>query len=253
QQPVLAVAARGGGDGVRVRSGVGFGDAEGHDLRAVGDSGQPGLLLLLGAGAGDDGPADRRGDHHHQQARPVRGALLLHQGELVDPGPAAAVFGGQVHAQEAEPAGLAPQFGQRLTAPGARQHVVQVAVARAQVGHGRAQGLLLIGLDHRQASLSSVGESVFASGSATTASTAPSSTWAPTSAPSSVTTPSTGAATVCSIFIASSHRIGWPAVTVSPTAAPRRITVPGIGASSEPAATTVAGSTNRGSASSTTG
>ena len=62
-----------------------------------------------------------------------------------------------------------------------------------------------------------------------------------------------GEVTVCSIFIASSHTSGCPAVTVSPTAAPTRSTEPGMGASSDPCATAASGSGKRGSATNCTG
>ena len=72
EDPVAAVAARGGGDLVRVRPGVGFGDGERHGHRAVGDAGHPALLLLVGAELGDDRAVDGRRDHHHQQRRSPR-------------------------------------------------------------------------------------------------------------------------------------------------------------------------------------
>ena len=75
QDPVAAVAAGGGGDAVRVRPGVGFGDGERHGDRAVGDAGQPALLLLLGAELGDDRAVDRGGDDHHQQRRSPPAAI----------------------------------------------------------------------------------------------------------------------------------------------------------------------------------
>ena len=55
QQPAAGrrVAARGGGDAVRVGAGVRLGDAERHPQRAVGEARQPALLLRLGAEAGD--------------------------------------------------------------------------------------------------------------------------------------------------------------------------------------------------------
>src|SRR5690606_29972600 len=60
EQPVpgVRVAAGGGGDAVGVGPGVGFGDAERHGAGAVGERGQPGALLLLGAETGDDRAAD---------------------------------------------------------------------------------------------------------------------------------------------------------------------------------------------------
>ena len=57
----------------------------------------------------------------------------------------------------------------------------------------------------------------------------------PALARSSASTPPAGAATVCSIFIASSTRSGWPATTTAPTSTRTRRTSPGIGASSDPA------------------
>ncbi len=71
-------------------------------------------------------------------------------------------------------------------------------------------------------------------------------TCSPALARSSASTPSAGALTVCSIFIASSTRIGWPAVTTAPGSASTRRTRPGIGASSDPAGASLAGSPNRG-------
>ena len=81
----------------------------------------------------------------------------------------------------------------------------------------------------------------------------PVSTWVPTSTGSSVTMPSTAAEMVCSIFMASIHSSGWPAVTVSPTETATRMTAPGMGASSEPAATSAPGSEYRGGSMSGTG
>ena len=47
---------------------------------------------------------------------------------------------------------------------------------------------------------------------------------------------------VCSIFMASIHSSGCPAVTDSPSETATRITAPGMGASNDPAATAAAGS-----------
>ena len=71
-------------------------------------------------------------------------------------------------------------------------------------------------------------------------------TGSPALARSSATTPSAGALTVCSIFIASRTRSGCPAVTTVPGSASTRSTRPGIGASSEPAGASLVGSPNRG-------
>src|SRR6185312_10383422 len=83
-------------------------------------------------------------------------------------------------------------------------------------------------------------------GSSTTASAWPLSTWSPGCTCSAVSTPSSGAATVCSIFIASSTTSGCPAATCEPTAAATRSTDPGIGASREPAWARAFGSGKRG-------
>ncbi|GAA3097056.1 hypothetical protein GCM10020254_47950 [Streptomyces goshikiensis] len=58
EDPLLAVAAGGGGDAVGVGARIGLGDAEGHGAAAVGEAGEPGPLLGLGAEAGDDRAAD---------------------------------------------------------------------------------------------------------------------------------------------------------------------------------------------------
>ena len=71
-------------------------------------------------------------------------------------------------------------------------------------------------------------------------------TWSPALACSSATMPSAGALTVCSIFIASRTRSGWPAVTAMPGSARTRSTRPGIGASRDPAGASFSGSPNRG-------
>ena len=54
------IAVRGGGDTVRVGSGIRLGDAEGHHVGAVGQSRHPALLLFVGAEADDDVAADGR-------------------------------------------------------------------------------------------------------------------------------------------------------------------------------------------------
>lgn len=51
-----------------------------------------------------------------------------------------------------------------------------------------------------------------------------------------MTTPSKGAVSACSIFIASTTTTVWPRVTRSPTAALTTVTVPGIGEVSAPLA-----------------
>ena len=66
-------------------------------------------------------------------------------------------------------------------------------------------------------------------------SSAPSSTKSPTANRTASTVPSTGAATVCSIFIASMIISGSPRRTVSPASTNSWVTRPGIGAVSRPA------------------
>ena len=136
--------------------------------------------------------------------------LLHHQRQLVHARAAAAVLLGQVDADEAEFACLVPQFVGVLAGAGLLQ-VVVLAVVGGHRGDGLAQRLLLLGLD--EAGLCHRGSPCCVS---TRASTAPTSTCWPASTLSSASTPSLGAVTVCSIFIASSQISGWPAVTVSP-------------------------------------
>src|SRR5699024_6313852 len=131
---------------------------------------------------------------------------------------APAVFLGDVHAEETGPPGLVPQLGQRLAAARPRQDVIDVPVLRGEARDGLAQRLLLVGLDesrsHRASSCppppasAAPATSAPSPAPATTARTIPTSTWPPAATFSSVSTPSAGAAMVCSIFIASSHRIG---------------------------------------------
>src|SRR5207248_4426093 len=62
-EPVVAVAPGDRAEAVEVRAGLGLGDGEGHLGGAVGDAGQVGTALLLGAVAGDHGTGDGGGDH----------------------------------------------------------------------------------------------------------------------------------------------------------------------------------------------
>ena len=142
---------------MRVGSGVGFGDGERHGDRAVGDAGEPALLLLVGAELADDRAVDRGGDDHQQQRAAARGHLLHDQGQLVHARAAAAVLLGQVDPDEAEFACLTPQFGGVLAGAGLLQ-VVLLAVVGGQRGDGLAQRLLFVGLDeaHRYSPLFSV-------------------------------------------------------------------------------------------------
>src|SRR5690606_14777186 len=63
-----------------------------------------------------------------------------------------------------------------------------------------------------------------------TTSSAPSGIWSPSAHRKRSTTPSAGAVTVCSIFIASSTRSGVPRATSAPASTSRETTRPGIGA-----------------------
>jgi hypothetical protein len=131
---------------VAVRTGVGFGDRERHGDRTVGDTGDPALLLLLGAELGDDGAVDGGGDDHQQQRRAGRGHLLHDQRELVHARSATAVLLGQIHPDEAEFACLAPQLSGVLAFAGLLQ-VVLFAVVGGHRGDGFAQCLLFFGFD----------------------------------------------------------------------------------------------------------
>ena len=91
-----------------------------------------------------------------QQTGTLRRQLLLHQREFVDAGTAAAVFLGQIDAQESEFARLVPQFGERLTLARLGQHVVDVVEALTQFGNGCPQFLLLFGFDETHHASSSV-------------------------------------------------------------------------------------------------
>ncbi len=197
EQPVAAVAPRGRRDAVRVGTGVGLGDAEGHDRVAARESGQPALLLLRGAEPADDRAVDRRRHHHHQQAAAGRVELLPDDGQLVHASAAAAVLLGQVEADEAGLAGFLPQFGERFSRARPRRGVL-VAVTLAELGDRLAQRELFFGFAEIHGH----------SPSLTTASTAPTSICWPTATGSSVTTPSVGALIWCCIFIASSHSTG---------------------------------------------
>ena len=245
QDPVAAVAAGGGGDAVRVRPGVGFGDGERHGDRAVGDAGHPALLLLVGAELGDDRAVDGGGDHHHQQRTAARRQLLHHQRQLVHAGAAAAVLLGQVHPDEAELACLAPQFVGVATGAGLLQVVVR-AVVGGQRGDGLAQRLAFLALD--EAGVCSL---LFSSHIADVGHLDPGQNGAHFDllADADVELGQhtvDGAVMVCSIFIASSHTRGCPAVTVSPSARPAGSPRRASGPAASPAATAEPGSGNRG-------
>src|SRR5712691_11335023 len=112
--------------------------------------------------------------------------------------PAAAVLLRHRDAEVAQPADLVPQLLGLLAGPGLR-HEVAVAVAASDCRDRPPQQRLFVGLGEIHQGVS---PSVSASG-LTTASTAPVSTCDPAATRSCATVPATGAATTCSIFIAS--------------------------------------------------
>lgn len=241
EQPLVAVAAGGGGDAVGVGAGVGFGDAEGHGEGAVGEAGEPLLFLGVGAEAGDDGAADRRGDDHHEEGRSCRSQLFQDYGEFGHAAASAAVLLGEVDPQVAELGGFGPQFAGVGAVAYDGGHVV-APVPLSECGDGGAQVLLLFGFE---GGAHGVGSSC---ASCTTASRAPTSTWRPGAAWSAVRVPVAGARMRCSIFIASSQMRGCPARTAAPGARPSasRTTVPGMGASRDPGSVRSVGSAKRG-------
>ena len=215
--------------------------------RAVGEAGQPALLLLVGAEPGDDRAADRRGDDHHQQAA-AGGAELLQDERRVRtmPPPPPPYSSGRLTPEEAELAGLAPQLvgAARRPWPAARCSRGRTAGrARRPPCAGRCCSSVSVKFT---ASISSPATDDGEHGADLDLLAG--------SDVSSVTTPSAGA----SITVLHLHRLqpeqrlagvapGRRAATAS------RTTVPGIGASSEPAAACSAGSRKRGTGRRATG
>src|SRR5690606_21354428 len=204
-----------------------------------GEPGQPPLLLPLGAVAGDDRRADGRGDHHQQLRHACRAELLAHRGQVADPAATAAVLLGHGHAEIAELARLCPHLAGLPARPGLLEGVL-VPVLAGQFECRGSQRLAFGALDETLPSVPPC------SSSGTTARVVPTSTCSPGATCSSVTPPSPGAEIWCSIFIASSHNSGWPALTRSPTATATRSTEPGIGASNDPCGAACSGSAKRG-------
>ena len=134
EDPVRSVARCRGGDLMRIRSGVGFGDTEGHRDRSVGKPRQPPVALLVGAEARNDVAADGRRDNEHQQAGARRRDLLHHDRQLVHSCAATAVLLGKIHPDEAQFARLRPQFVGLATLTGAFAEVV-LPVLGGQRGH----------------------------------------------------------------------------------------------------------------------
>ena len=101
EDPLVTVARRDGRELVRVGPGVGLGDREDHLAAAVGQAGEPLLLLLGRAELRDHLAGDRAGDQQQEQRGAVGGRLLDDDGQLLEAGTAAAVLLGQVDADEA--------------------------------------------------------------------------------------------------------------------------------------------------------
>ena len=145
-QPVeLAVACRSGGEAMRVGAGIGLGDRERH-LLARDHPGEPRLALLVGAEPRDQLGADRGRHQDEQQRAPLRSKLLADDRELGDPPTTPAVLFGQVHTQEPVVRHRLPELG-GVGAVADGGGVVVVPEARREVAHGRAQQLVLGGLD----------------------------------------------------------------------------------------------------------
>jgi hypothetical protein len=143
EDPLVAVAGRGGGQPVGVRARVGFGDGECEDERAVTQTGQPFRLLVLGAETRDDRGADRGRHDHHQQGAARRRELLQHGGQVANAPASAAVFGRDVDAEVPEAARLAPELG-HLPAAARPAHVVLAPILAAQIADRGSQCLTLL-------------------------------------------------------------------------------------------------------------
>src|SRR6185312_14005849 len=156
-----------------------------------------------------------------------------HDDEVGDPPAPAAVLLRQADAEVAEPPGLEPQLVAAPAGAGALLHVPG-AVAPTERADRRAQGEALLGVERECRGRGRCGGGHGWGSLSRTARTAPTATCSPGRTGSLASTPSAGATTTCSIFIASSHSNGCPAVTASPSATATRTTVPGIGATSEP-------------------
>src|SRR5690606_31669831 len=162
---------------------------------------------------------------------------------VTDPAATTAVLLREVDAEIAVAAHVLPQLGRRLAGTSLGGEPV-AAIAAGQAAHLLAQVRALLGLGEREG-LGCCGSGHWSS-SSTMAMTSPAATWAPGWTVISVTVPSVGAVTVCCIFMASRTRIVSPALTRSPGAATTETTAPGMGATSEPLASSAAGSVNRG-------
>src|SRR5690606_14194189 len=110
EQPAVAVPLDGGGDRVAVGAGVRLGERERHLPGPGGHAGEPVALHLLGAVPPDDRGGDGGRDDAHQRRHAVRRQFLQHHGVLAQAAPAAAVFLGQVYAEETALAQLGPEF-----------------------------------------------------------------------------------------------------------------------------------------------
>ena len=102
--------ARGGGHAAGVGAEAGLGEAEAAELFAAGESGEPGVFLLVGA-EGVDGVHDERGLHADEAAEAGVAAFeFLHHQAVFDVGHAGASVALEVGAEEAELAHDGNQF-----------------------------------------------------------------------------------------------------------------------------------------------
>src|SRR5690606_11357540 len=246
--PLVAVEHRGGPGAARVAARVRLGQAETGQGPAAGEFGQPALLLLLVAEAVDRHGAQRdpglQGDRHtlvdlaqllQRQAQgevvAAHAAVLLREGQaeqthlgharhhLVGEGVRGVVLGrhrGHHRLREIP-------HGQREIAVLLRQ-----GAGGQEVGHAESPSRSA-GSDAAEPAGAGSAVPVSGSGAVTTrASNSSSRTWAP-AATSTSTTPSTGAVSVCSIFMASTTTTGAPAATAVPEATGVASTEPGMG------------------------
>src|SRR5690606_7650011 len=233
--PFSGIEAGGGAGGARIGAAFGFGEAERAEGFSGAEPGQPGGLLFRGAE-----PVDRHcaeGDGGFQgdgDGRVDAGEFFQGEAERqVVAAHAADVFG-ERQAEQAH----APHGGDDLVGEGGAFVVVaddRRDFGAGEFGDGAAQFFVFVAetVGHqRGSSVAAVVDGTWvAAGAAagvTTARRASRGPDCPGRACSSVTVPSTGAATGCSIFMASTTARVCPARTVSPTATGTSRTVPGM-------------------------
>src|SRR5690606_14647411 len=147
QTVVGAVTHRRGLDVMRVRTGVGLGDGEGH-LGAVGQTRQKLFPLFVGAVTCDDRRANRRRNKHQQQRTTGGRHLFAHGGELRDTEPRPAVFLRDVYPEKSVFRELRPQLGLPAVRFGLCL-VVSVTVLSSDATYGVSQELSLRTLGKR--------------------------------------------------------------------------------------------------------